>query len=157
MRKRCSKCKRNQRIKFFGKNFRYRLGVQSWCKDCMTAYSRTPTRRKKQKERWQQYMVDPKNQAYERKRGREKYRRDPEHAKDLMLRRLYGITLKKFKRTKKCLLCRRKVRRLVVDHNHKTEKYRGILCVQCNLVIGWIEKFPGMFRKIKVYLKRGLI
>jgi len=154
MRKRCSRCGKNRGVKFFTKDSRYRLGVQCWCRDCMKKYNQTPARRKKRQERWQQYVASPENQEYERKRGQKRYRRDPRHRKDLVFKNQYGISLKKFERTKRCLLCKREVR-LVADHNHKTDTYRGALCHQCNLVIGWIEKFPNLLKKIQKYLRRG--
>lgn len=155
MKKKCSKCRKTRLLKFFNKGSRYRMGVTSWCKTCIADHNRTPEAKERNKRKWIEYISDPTNREYERKRSREKYWRDPKKYKDQVLRRLFGVSLKKFQRTKKCLLCQRKVKRLVADHNHKTDTYRGVLCVTCNLMLGWIERFPNMLRKIEEYLRRG--
>lgn len=155
MRKVCSNCNRKRLLKFFQKDKRYRLGVHCWCKTCTTEYSRRSECKKAGAARWAQYVADPRNREHERRRSLRRYHQNPRHVKDLILQRLHGISLRKFERTKKCILCRRKVRRLVADHNHKTNKYRGALCVTCNLFLGWLEKFPAMLRRIRPYLRRG--
>lgn len=33
-----------------------------------------------------------------------------------------------------------KTQSLCVDHNHKTLKFRGVLCHNCNIRLGWLEK-----------------
>lgn len=66
-----------------------------------------------------------------------------ERAKDARLRRKYGLTLKQFDRMMylqkgKCAICYRpflpdgKTRRPHVDHDHKTKRVRGLLCMTCN-------------------------
>ncbi len=153
MRKRCSKCGKDRRLRFFDTDPRYRLGVKGWCKDCVRNANSTPVARKRQHKHWEEYVSNPENKEYERVRASKKYHRDPRHVKDLVLKNKHGISLKKFERTKRCLLCKRPVR-LVADHNHKTSRYRGALCIMCNLMIAWIERFPNMLRKIKKYLRR---
>ena len=39
---------------------------------------------------------------------------------------------------------------LLIDHDHKTKKFRGILCSNCNRTLGWYEKYQN---NIENYLK----
>lgn len=69
----------------------------------------------------------------------------------------YGITLKQLELLKKtnnycCWICDRK-KRLFVDHCHKTNKIRGILCPQCNTYLGIIEDSIQKIEKLKKYLE----
>ena len=62
--------------------------------------------------------------------------------KDYNLRRRYGISLEQFEEILAaqggiCPICERSDVVFCVDHNHKTLKIRGIICLNCNLrVIG---------------------
>lgn len=52
-----------------------------------------------------------------------------------------------------CVLCSRSyklTRHLAVDHNHHTNKVRGLLCNSCNARLGWYEKRK---EKVDEYLK----
>jgi recombination endonuclease VII len=69
-----------------------------------------------------------------------------------LLREKYGLTLEQFNKMVEdqnglCAICgspetakhnrgKGKVRRLSIDHNHVTEKIRGLLCSNCNHMIG---------------------
>jgi len=44
--------------------------------------------------------------------------------------------------------------RLVIDHDHKTGRIRGILCHSCNLMIGWGDDNPALLREGANYLER---
>ncbi len=46
------------------------------------------------------------------------------------------------------------VLRLSVDHSHKTGKVRGLLCRQCNLMIGHAQDKPDILLKGAAYLGR---
>ena len=45
-------------------------------------------------------------------------------------------------------------KRLCVDHCHKTEKFRGLLCGNCNLAIGNMRDNPFLLRAAADYLER---
>ena len=34
-----------------------------------------------------------------------------------------------------------KINRLTVDHDHKTMKFRGLVCHACNTKLGWFDKY----------------
>lgn len=43
--------------------------------------------------------------------------------------------------------------RKVIDHCHKDNHVRGILCDSCNTTLGQLEKTPDMLEKMTYYLK----
>jgi hypothetical protein len=59
----------------------------------------------------------------------------------------------------KCAICELPIgpeldRDTQVEHCHKTGKIRGIVCLRCNLAIGWLQDDPQRARKIIAYLER---
>jgi hypothetical protein len=44
-------------------------------------------------------------------------------------------------------------RRLPIDHDHKTGAVRGLLCHQCNLVVGNAQDRPEILRNLADYLE----
>lgn len=63
-------------------------------------------------------------------------------AKDSRLRSRYGVSLEQFELVLEaqggiCPVCKRSDKIFCLDHNHKTLKWRGVVCLNCNLrVIG---------------------
>jgi len=47
-----------------------------------------------------------------------------------------------------------KVKRLSVDHNHKTGEVRGLLCSKCNSILGLAGDEPGRLKKCIDYLEQ---
>jgi hypothetical protein len=76
------------------------------------------------------------------------------------LKTAYGITLQEWtalfeQQGKCCAICKcGDSKRWCTDHNHSTNKVRGILCTNCNAGIGFLrENATAMFNAIE-YLKR---
>ena len=38
------------------------------------------------------------------------------------------------------------------DHNHTTGEWRGVLCMPCNIVVGWVDKYPNISEQVAQYL-----
>lgn len=58
----------------------------------------------------------------------------------------YGITLDDYNsvleaQNGRCAICGElPSNHLCIDHDHKTGKVRGLLCISCNVALGWFEK-----------------
>lgn len=50
-----------------------------------------------------------------------------------------------------CAICKKKTK-LVVDHDHKTDRVRGLLCTRCNLVLGQCGDDPQLLTELVKYL-----
>lgn len=121
--KKCGVCKEQKDIGcFYVRRRRDRIERQSWCIECT------------------------KKNVASRKPSKEKLRE-----RDLI--RLYGITLQDYvyaadELDNKCSACNKQCA-LVVDHCHKTNEVRGLLCAECNLALGLVYD--------SVYILEGLI
>lgn len=77
------------------------------------------------------------------------------------LKNLHGITPEiyntKLKRQNgKCAVCHKKPRtiRLAIDHNHKTQKVRDLLCGSCNRALGLIKEDISILQAMIEYIER---
>lgn len=131
------------------------------CKDmCLECYAKSGHQRR---------MRDPSFRAANKARAKKWYADNPEKARLLdankHLKRSFGITLNDYEillagQNGVCALCKnpesvkskRKVQRLAVDHCHKTQRIRGLLCFKCNTSIAILEKDSQLLDLIKVYL-----
>lgn len=132
--KKCGRCKKRTARKFFAKSRRTATGLQSYCKKCRSEQH--------------QLLYRDTHREYNKKRNIE----------------LHSITKLEYdsaakKQNNRCGLCKRKSKRLSIDHkhscinsrNHRRQgktKYgcrnciRGLVCVSCNrVVIPVLEKF----------------
>ena|SRR2546428_5987023 len=82
------------------------------------------------------------------------------------LRWKYGLSLDEYGEMLKiqdgrCALCRkplRSIRRPAVDHNHRTQEVRGLLCSRCNGALGQLDlDAPESLQRLVEYLTFGVI
>jgi hypothetical protein len=89
-------------------------------------------------------------------------RRTP--AEEKRLKQTYGISEDDYQAMLKaqggvCAICERHQRyqRLCVDHCHKTNKVRGLLCTRCNRNIGRFYDSVRLLRRAADYLEGSLV
>lgn len=145
MKKACSKCKILKPFSDFHRNKDRGVGVQPRCKKCRNQSSKDA------------YKSNPKV-----RRSGIKNRPDK-------LKRFYGIEYADVVRTFDAQLglcanrsCGKDIsletssgkNRAVIDHNHETGKFRALLCMQCNLTLGYLEKQPNIILGLTEYLSK---
>lgn len=80
----------------------------------------------------------------------------------------YGITFEEYelmlkKQNGRCKICKttkthnKSHKRLSIDHCHKTNKIRGLICDRCNVAIGRIEDDIKRAKQIIKYLEESLV
>jgi len=136
-------CKgRKRAVREFGVNRSAKNGLQGWCRVCVKEYNRSS----KGKENSQKYLESSKGKRAKWKCNlKQKYNLFSEEW-DIMFQRQEGL----------CALCEEPLDRAKahVDHNHETEKVRGLLHPECNVLLGKIEKKPRLLEAIPIYLRR---
>jgi hypothetical protein len=131
----CSKCKQEKSIDEFYIFKAGKFGRYSWCKPCASADRSAYQRNNRPKIK----LVD------KRRYLREKY--------DLTLeeyQELYGS------QEGKCAICKQVDSRghlLCVDHDHKTNVRRGLICHNCNRCLGFANDNPEILRLMAEYIE----
>ena len=142
--KKCGVAKKNDR---FYKEARVKDGLSARCKACCKADAK------------EVFRANP--EPY-RKRAREV---PPEKSRAQRLRKKYGITIDDYNRMLEqqggtCAICPAVVSGhnmtddLLVDHCHSTNKVRGLLCADCNLMLGCINDNVELLEKAVLYLQK---
>ena len=121
--------------------------MKTICKDCNI----NPRRFNSTKKVYYSYCIDcaaKRDKAMRSKSGFYQKRYKKEKAKNPFVSsatvfKKYGITVDDYNRMFKeqdgrCAICNnhQNIRKLAVDHNHKTGKVRGLLCINCNRGLG---------------------
>jgi len=88
-------------------------------------------------------------------------RRGSRSRKNSKLKREYGITIEEYDKIvriqkKRCKICGSEVEILYIDHNHKTDEIRGLLCHNCNISLGLLKDNPMILYNCIKYLRREL-
>jgi len=136
------------------------------CKKCYHAwrYKNKPEIREHQKKKAHEWYLKNKERA---KIVRKAYRDRPEIAEKYRYYKKYWYWKKinfsqndydklYLKQNGKCLICGKYFEKLNVDHNHKTNKIRGLLCMPCNTFVGKLEQIE-LKKRAEEYIMRDLV
>lgn len=147
--KKCTKCnlvKSNNEFYWHKTTNRY----NSECKEC------TKKAVKKYREIHKEKIIEIRNR-YKEKRKKIRYKVD----RKSYLKSKYKITEEQYKimynqQNGLCLICNKYVEypKLCIDHSHKNNKIRGLICRKCNLGIGIFEENIENLQKAIIYLRR---
>jgi len=118
--------------------------------------------KEKYMERQRKYRNDPKNKGRyledAKKRSREWYGKPGNKERRYIYNRAswqrYVEKMEKIagrKRPKECEICQQKAI-IVFDHDHKTGKFRGWICVRCNIILGKIKDNKKILELLISYL-----
>lgn len=102
-------------------------------------------------------MTSSKDKARQKKWYQDNKERVLPRMRDGHLQRNYGITseikaLMKKAQEGHCLICDEKVTKLAVDHDHKSNRLRGLLCELCNRGLGHFKDNPVLLLIATRYL-----
>ena len=163
--KRCRKCGVEKSRSEYYRAKGTRDGLRGECKSCNLAqqhqrYLADPAAAKARTRRWQQENADRLN-AYRRQRREDPIVKHRDWAGHL--RRKYGMSVAQYEelileQSGLCAICQNPPapgRRLHVDHDHDTQRVRGLLCFTCNNALGDFEDDPGRLRTAIGYLLRS--
>lgn len=134
----CVKCQKQKWNNLFSKNPKHSDGLQSRCKNCISEYD-------------------------------SKRRRDPKQRRRESLKLRYNILPDQFilmlkKQNGVCAICKQfeikkdsngQIQPLSVDHCHLTGKIRGLLCHNCNVLLGHAKNDPKTLREAANYVEQS--
>jgi hypothetical protein len=120
--------------------------------------------------RRKKHLENPEKRKIHKKGSSNWYKNNPEKGKEQRLRR-YGITLKEYNELRKkqsysCAVCEKNEKivaqgralttdyALHVDHCHETKKIRGLLCTNCNTLLGKSYDDVKILKKAIEYLEK---
>jgi len=159
--KKCSKCSETKPKSEFPFQNKSIEKLMSHCKSCRKLYqisSRWKDIEKTRSRDKERYYANQEVRKESAKRFRKNH---PEKTRATMLKSKYGITQddynsKLVEQNNKCAICGRDMadygKIFCVDHNHTTNKVRGLLCDPCNYGLGFYEKHSDKYIKyLKLY------
>lgn len=165
----CAKCNEIKEVKKFRSNLTSSDGFRGQCKTCEKAtrgkrYAANPEFHRKQVKDWRERNPE---KVKERRRkayvGKCRFRVASETSRNVAKRRGHqpcNATIEELKAAfdGKCHICgvpeAECNRRLSLDHCHKTGKFRGWLCGECNRMIGCAKDSIKRLESAKKYLQQ---
>ena len=154
----CTKCNLVKKITDFGKRTSTKDKLQCFCRQC--SYILIQQWKIDNKDRKKNTDTKWRELNRERLQNRNRYK---EVDKNSYLKREYGITLEDYNKilleqNNVCAICKCSIetnkKALCVDHDHETNKVRGLLCHACNKALGLFRDNIEILILATSYLKR---
>lgn len=127
-----------------------------------------PDRVRALKKAWRARHPESRTADYRRPSRAAWYAENKERLRAKRFEKDYGITLEEYERmlveqNGVCAICREpetwrirgELAKLSVDHDHVTGQVRGLLCCNCNHMIGKAQDSPSVLRDAAAYLERA--
>lgn len=163
--KQCTKCKKQKDIFKFSKNKSQKDGYCGWCKSCISDYLKNYGKDKKEKRKKYMKEYNKKYKIFLQKQKKEYRKKNPHKVKISKIQCYFKLTLKEAtelyykKLNGTCDICGKpessKHFLLSIDHDHKTNKIRGILCNACNKALGGFQDDVQYLKNAIKYLKEN--
>ncbi len=164
--KTCAKCLVSKDKGEFHKHKDSKDGLRYECKQCRNERCREERRTKPEqhKQTCKNWLNKPGKKRQKLDKTQEWRLKNPEKTKASKLRHNYGISLEEYhemhkKQDSRCKICTKHQDELetwlCVDHDHKTNKIRGLLCKPCNLAIGNLQYSPENWLAAAKYLNQS--
>ena len=150
------------------------------CKNCHNAYMKAWRKANPERTRGYSHEWYETNGEQQRENRREQYKikraieleqtrlwraANQDKVRQMHLKYEYGISVEEFElkwkhQNGKCAICLSPLEErhnYAVDHDHVTDRFRGLLCTACNLFLGRYEKMKqlGLLPTIESYLNNG--
>ena len=135
-----------------------------WTKERQKEYSHIWYQKNKEKINTHQKEYDNTHKVKIKVKNHKFYQNHKEEIKNRQLKSHYGLSITEFDnllliQNNKCAICGQPLdlqipRSVCIDHNHLTNKVRGILCSNCNKALGFFRDNPEYLRNAIKYLER---
>lgn len=155
--KRCSRCRNVKSLtEFWLTKGRRGTGHAAWCRTCSSEFMRE--KRRSNPKRHRQLAAELKA------RNPERYAKYAFDAQLVKACRRAGITVERYRNELArqrgvCAICGSpqrdaRMKRLVIDHDHVTGDFRGLLCSHCNSALGQFGDNEAIMEEAIAYLRR---
>lgn len=154
----CEECRIEYRRKNGYMKDYYRVNNEKW----RERHSSEEYKDKKNSARRLRYATDSEFREKHKQSVKEYNERKPEIKLNSRLKK-YGLNYDTYlelnrKQNGKCAICGSEIgdammNRLYVDHNHKTGKVRGLLCMECNIGLGKFKDNIDLLKNAILYLE----
>lgn len=120
-------------------------------------YAENPERGREIKRKWY-----ARNREKVLATAREHYAKNPTLQREIYLKKEHGLTPTQYDAMNvaqqgHCKVCGRDDQRLHVDHDHTTGLIRGLLCGNCNRMVGLAGDDPAVLRQAADYIEQSTV